>query len=173
MTHRLSVVYVVALIACKTASDDWVPSDVDESETIDKLGAAGYAKVCSAFDDFVRDQYRTNLLVRAACTAQALQSTETTAECADYIDECVNDIPTVVETQLEMILDQASCPAVGVMTSGCSSPVSALTTCLDDLGAQVDNVKLQLTCAALGSTVPADWWRISPPASCTALASGC
>lgn len=173
MTHRRLLLSVLALSACKTASEDWVPSDIDESQTIDRLGAAGYAKLCSSFDDFVRDQYRTNLLVRAACTAHALQSTETTAECADSIDACVNDIPSVVETQLEMILAQADCAAVGVMTNGCSSPVSALTTCLDDLGAQLDNIKLQLTCAALGSTVPQDWWRISPPASCTALASGC
>jgi hypothetical protein len=172
MKHRLLLLSVLALAACKS-SDDWVPSDVDESETIDKLGAAGYAKVCSAFDDFVRDMYRTNVLVRAACTAQALQSTETTTECADYIDDCVNDIPAVVETQLQAILAQADCTAVGVMTDGCSSPVSALTTCLDDLGAQLDNVKLQLTCAALGSTVPPDWWKIMAPSSCTALASGC
>lgn len=164
---------VLALAGCKEGSDDWVPSDVDESETIDTLGAAGYAKVCSAFDEFVRDQYRTSLLIRAACTAQALRSTETTAECADSIDACVNDIPQVVEMQLEMILAQASCPAVGVMTAGCSSPISALTTCLDDLGAQIDDIKLQLTCAALGSPVPENWYRISPPASCTALASGC
>lgn len=171
--NRLLLLSALSLAACNGTSDDWVPSDVDESETIDKLGDAGYGKVCSAFDDFVRDQYRTNLLVRAACTAQALRSTETTAECADSIDDCVNDIPAVVESQLEMILAQASCPAIGVMTAGCSSPVSALTTCLDDLGAQLDNVKLQLTCAALGSPVPADWYKISPPASCTALASGC
>ena len=164
---------ILSLAACKTASDDWVPSDIDESATIDRLGAAGYGKLCSAFDDYVRDMYRTNILVRAACTAQALQSTETTAQCADSIDACVNDIPEVVETQLTMILAQAQCSAVGVMTDGCSSPVSALTTCLDDLGAQLDNIELQLTCAALGSTVPADWWRISPPSSCQALASGC
>jgi len=170
---RLFLLAALSITGCKGGAGDWVPADVDESETIDKLGAAGYAKVCSAFDDFVRDQYRTNLLVRAACTAQALQSTETTAECADYIDDCVNDIPAAVESQLTTILAQASCPAVGVMTSGCSSPVSALTTCLDDLGAQLDNVKLQLTCAALGSPVPQDWYKISPPASCTALASGC
>jgi hypothetical protein len=167
---RLVLLAALSLTACKEGAGDWVPDDVDESETIDKLGAAGYGKVCSAFDDFVRDQYRTNLLVRAACTAQALRSTETTAECADSIDACVNDIPEVVETQLDTILAQASCPAVGVMTAGCSSPVSALTTCLDDLGAQLDNVKLQLTCAALGTPVPQDWYKISPPASCTALA---
>lgn len=162
------------MVACDRGSeDDWVPPEIDESETLDKLGAAGYGKVCSAFDDFVRDQYRTNLLVRAACTAQALHSTETTAECAESIDACVNDIPAVVETQLAMILAQASCAAAGVMTAGCSSPVSALTTCLDDLGAELDNIKLQLTCAALGTTVPEGWYRISPPASCTALASGC
>lgn len=170
---RSTYLAVLVLAACQEGSDDWVPSDVDESETIDKLGAAGYAKVCSAFDEFVREQYRTNLLVRAACTAQALRSTETTAECADSIAACVNDIPQVVETQLAMILAQASCLAVGVMTAGCSSPISALTTCLDELGAQLDDIKLQLTCAALGSPVPDDWYRITPPASCTALASGC
>jgi hypothetical protein len=173
MLSRLLLLSVLSLAACKTSSGDWVPSDVDESETLDKLGAAGYAKVCSSFDEYVRDVYRTNILVRAACTAQALQSTDTTTACADYIDDCVNDIPAVVETQLTMILAQANCSAVGVMTDGCSSPVSALTTCLDDLGAQLDNVKLQLTCAALGSMVPADWWKISPPSSCQALASGC
>jgi len=170
---RLLLIAALAVTGCKEGAGDWVPDDVDESETIDKLGAAGYAKVCSMFDEFVRDMYRTNLLVRAACTAQALRSTETTAACADSIDACVNDIPDVVESQLMAILAQASCPAVGVVQSGCSSPVSALTTCLDDLGAQLDDVKLQLTCAALGTPVPEDWYKISPPASCQALASGC
>lgn len=171
MSYRLSLVILIA--ACKSGSGDWVPDDIDEQETIDKLGAAGYAKLCSSFDDYVRDMYRSNLLVRAACTAHALETTANATECGEAVDACLDDLPPVVESQLMSILAQASCPAVEIAQGGCSSPVSALTTCLDDLGAQLDTIKLSVTCAAFGSPVPPDWWQISPPSSCSALASGC
>ncbi len=162
------------LTACGgSGSGGWVPADIDEQQTLDRLGAAGYTKLCSAFDDYVRDTYRSNRLVQAACTAHALQTTEDAAACGAAVDACLDDLPPVVEQQLDMILGQAGCSAIQVMQNGCASPISRLTTCLDDLGARVDQVQLSLTCAAVGSPVPQDWWQVTPPSSCTALTADC
>lgn len=164
----------VPLTACGgSGGGDWVPADIDEQQTLDRLGAAGYAKLCAAFDDDVRDTYRSNRLVQAACTAHALQTTEDAIACGADVDACLDDLPPVVEQQLDMILGQAGCSAVQVMQSGCASPVSRLTTCLDDLGAQDDQIELSFTFAAVGSPVPSDWWQVTPPSSCTTLTADC
>ncbi len=165
---------LLVLGACgDRASGDWVPEDIDEQQAIDRIGAAGYAKLCSSFDSYVRDKYRSNRLIQAACIAHALETTSDAAACGQAVDDCLDDLPPVVESQLSQILAQAGCSAVGITQTGCSSPVSALTTCLDDLGERLDTVQLSLTCAAFGSPVPPDWWRITPPASCTSLATDC
>lgn len=174
MPHRLTILVALSLAACGDGGDgDWVPADIDEAQTLDRLGAAGYARLCSAFDGYVRDTYRSNTLIRAACTAHALETTPDAAACGAALDACLDDLPPVVEDQLASILAQADCSAVDLMQNGCSSPVSALTTCLDDLGTQLDQIELSVTCAAFGSPVPPSWWRISPPASCSSLGASC
>jgi hypothetical protein len=172
--YSLRVIVIVALAACSSsASDDWVPPDIDEAQTLDRLGTAGYQRLCVAFDDYVRDEYRSNRLIQAACTVHALDTTTDAIACGQAVDACLDDLPPVVESSLEMILDQAGCSAVAASPTGCASPVSALTECLDALGSQLDQIELSITCAAFGSPVPADWWRISPPSACTAIATGC
>jgi hypothetical protein len=165
---------LVLAIGCQSGShDDWVPPDIDEQQTLDRLGAAGYAKLCSAFSDYVHDQYRSSYLVKAACTAHALQTTSDAVMCGEELDMCLDTLPPVVDQQLDSILAQASCSAAAIDPATCSSKVSALTACLDALGEQVDAIEMSLTCAAFGSPVPANWWKIDEPAECTALRSGC
>lgn len=167
---------LIVLIGCQSgggSSSDWVPDDIDEQQTLDRLGSAGYAKLCSAFSDYVHDQYRSNYLVKAACTAHALQTTTDAVMCGETLDACLGTLPPVVDQQLNMILAQASCPAAGIDPATCGAKVSALTACLDALGEKVDQVMLSLTCAAFGSPVPANWWMIDEPAECAALRSGC
>ena len=69
---QLRFTCLALLVACGSSHSDWVPSDVDTDQTLDRLGDSGYARVCSAFEDYVRDQYRSNYLIKAACTADAL-----------------------------------------------------------------------------------------------------
>jgi hypothetical protein len=165
---------VLALTACgSSGSKDWVPSDIDENQTLDRLGAAGYQKMCGAFADYVRDMYRTSYLIQAACTAHALETTSDAVACGEAANACRNDVPAAVESTLDSILAQASCTAVSATPAGCSMPVSALTACLDALGERIDEIKFSLTCAAFGSPIPSDWYRIAPPPACSALASGC
>ena len=165
---------LVLLAACGSSpSADWLPSDIEESQTLDRLGAAGYQKLCDAFDDYVRDRYRSDRLVQAACIAEALQTTTDAVACGAAVDSCLDMLPPAVESQLEQILAQASCTTVAIEPSGCSSRVSQLKACLDALGAEVDRIMLSLTCAAVGSPVPADWWMIDPPEACTSIAAAC
>ena len=164
------------LIACSSSggsTPDWVPSDIDTDQKVDQLGTLGYAKLCSAFEDYVHDQYRSSYLVRAACTAHALQTTADAAACGVALDECLGTLPPVVDQQLDQILAQASCAEVAIDPATCSSPVSAVTACLDALGERVDQIKLSVTCAAFGSPVPEMWWVIEQPPECAALRSGC
>jgi hypothetical protein len=173
MKPHLALLVVVACGGSTPDVEDWVPDDIDTGQTVDRLGAAGFAKVCGAFEDYVRDTYRSNRLVQAACTAEALQSSADAVACGTAVDACLNELPPVVEAQLEMILDQAGCTALGIDQAGCSSPVSVLTGCLDALGAQLDTIEFSLTCAAFGSPVPEDWWMIEPPEECYAILRGC
>lgn len=150
-----------------------VPPDIEENQTLDRIGSAGYAKLCSAFEDYVRDRYRSDRLLQAACTANALQTTTDAVACAAAVDMCLDMLPPAVEAQLDRILAQASCTAVAVQPTGCSSTVSQMKACLDALGTEVDRIMFALTCAAFGSPVPEAWWMIDPPPACSAIASQC
>jgi hypothetical protein len=155
------------------SSSDWVPDDIDEQQTLDRLGSAGYAKLCSAFADYVHEQYRSIYLIKAACTAHALETTQDAVACGEALETCLDTLPPVVEQQLDSILAQASCSAAAIDPTTCSNRVLALKACLDALGEEVDQLELSATCAAFGSPVPADWWMIDEPAECAALRSGC
>jgi hypothetical protein len=176
-----SCLLLACLTACQAASnvdppdppEDWLPSDVDVDATVDTLGAAGFAKVCGAFEDYVRDMFRSNRLIQLACTAEALETTADAAACAESIDACVEMLPPAVESQLDAILDQAGCSALAIEQAGCPSKVSQLKGCLDAMSAQLGLIKLELTCAAIGSPVPEDWWMIEPPAACTQITTDC
>jgi hypothetical protein len=172
---KLRLALLMILGACGSQrSADWVPDDIDTDQTVDRLGDAGYARVCSAFEDYVRDQYRSSYLVQAACTAHALETTADAAECGDAVDTCLDTLPREVETELQRILDQAGCNALTTFTpTGCAAKVSELTACLDALGEELDRIELSATCAAFGSPVPADWWMIPLPAECSSLQAGC
>jgi len=174
MTSFHLAVFGVFLIGCQSgSSDDWVPPDIDEQQTLDRLGSAGYAKLCSAFSDYVHDQYRSSYLVKAACTAHALETTTDAVACGEELEMCLDTLPPVVDQQLNSILAQASCSAVGIDPTTCSNKVLALKACLDAMGEKVDELELSLTCAAFGSPVPETWWMIDEPAECAALRSGC
>lgn len=174
---------LTALAGCPSSSsgngDDvpdptgWVPSDIDEQATLSTLGSAGYARLCGAFEDYVHDTYRSMLLVKAACTAHALETTTDAVTCGAAVDECLDTLPPVVDQQLEQILAQASCSRVDIDATTCPSNVSALKACLDALGDLVDHVELSATCAAFGSPVPSDWWVVEQPAACVTLQNGC
>jgi hypothetical protein len=171
--NRLVFVLIV-LAACQPGeSTDWVPDDIDEEATLDAIGEAGYARVCSAFSDYVHDQYRSNYLVQAVCTAEAIRTTTDAGACAATIETCLDTLPPSVQAELDAILAQASCPTVGIAPDGCSSTVSELTSCLDDLGSSLDTLQFGLTCAAAGQPVPTDWWQIVIPSSCQSLQSSC
>jgi hypothetical protein len=165
---------VILFAACKPGgSGDWVPDDIDEEATLDAIGAAGYGRVCAAFSDFVHDQYRSNYLVQAVCTAHGIRTSTDAGACAEAIDACLDTLPPSVESELDAILNQASCPTVGITPDGCSSTVSELTSCLDDLGGSLETLQFGLTCAAAGQPVPSDWWRIVIPSSCQSLQASC
>jgi len=175
---------LILFAACEAASnvdppdppdppDDWLPSDIDVDVTVDKLGAAGFAKLCGAFEDYVRDMFRSNRLVQLACTAEALDTTADAVACGESVGACIDMVPPAVESQLEQILDQAGCTALDITQTGCQSKVSALKGCLDALSEQLALIELEVTCAAIGSPVPDDWWMIDPPAACMAITNDC
>ena len=160
----------VGLAACVEERDSWIPQEIEihEGEMLQDLGDVGHQLLCDAFDGYVHRTYRSVLLIQAACTAHALQTTRNATECAAVADACLQSLPAPVDDQVERILAQAGCG--GVSSAGCGSMVYELITCLGDLGDAITNVKLTVTCAAFGSPIPSDWWRISPPASCLELA---
>jgi hypothetical protein len=162
------------LAACGgTSGGDWVPSDIDEQQTLDTIGSAGYSRLCSAFEDYVHDQYRSSYLVRAACTAHAIDTTTDAVACGEALDDCLDTLPPAVDSQLDSILAQASCSRVSITPTGCSAKVSQVKACLDALGDQLDEIELAATCAAVGSPVPSDWWMIDTPSACTSLSADC
>jgi hypothetical protein len=176
LTTRLIGLLLLALDVASCTTDEphpWVPPQIDQTQTLARIGDTGHSMVCSAASDYVHSVYSSQLLVEAACTAHALQTTTNSTECAQVVAQCLHTLPPPVDEQLQRILNQASCEAAGVPTSGCDSPASELIACLDELGTMVSQIKLKVTCTAFGSPVPPDWWRIPSPPSCVALATRC
>ncbi len=154
-------------------TESWLPQDVDVTDTLEHAGDKAYSMLCDQFSSHVHGLYSSQLLVRAACTAHALNSTANAIECEQATASCLETLPQPVESQLESILAQASCERAGVSRSGCPSPVSELVACLDELRHQLDKLEMTATCTAFGARVPADWWRIVQPSSCVELATRC
>ncbi|MDX2093363.1 MAG: hypothetical protein SFX73_36300 [Kofleriaceae bacterium] len=155
------------------AADEWIPTEVDQDALMDKVSDKTVKLVCSRFESSVHRLYRTPLLVKAACTAHALQSSRDVEECATLTDQCMNTLPAVVDEQLNYMLEQAGCGDIQPDHKGCRSTVSELIACLGDLGDEVSQIKLEATCAAFGSRIPEDWWKVSPPVSCVDVFTRC
>lgn len=170
---QLITMMLMSATACNDSSENWVPSDIDTSTTVERLGTAGYSKLCGAFADHIRDMYRTDKLVLAACTAKAMQSTSDATSCGDYVDRCVNAVPPEVESLISQALAEAGCQALDIDPATCGVSVSTLTNCLDAFSAELDRAQYSLTCAAFGSPVPSNWYKISSPSACTSLLSQC
>ncbi len=160
-------------VRAEVDEDVWIPLDIDPTLMLDRIGDDGFQTVCRSFDGFVHDIYRQRLLIKAACTAHALQSTSNAESCAVTTEQCLDTLPPVVEEQLDRIVQQVGCSNALESQSKCRSPVSELIHCLRDLRHIVDNTGKELTCAAFGSPLPPDWWRVSTPQSCIALATAC
>ena len=173
--HVRAAALVLAMQACVvTDVEEWVPSEVEIHDTLEHVGDSAYQMLCGAFDGYIHDKYRSSLVVKAACTAHALRSTDNATDCTAVADDCLARLPSPVEEDVDAILAQAGCDGLGVARSGCSSPISDLVACLGDLKAALDHVALSFTCeAALDGSVPLDWWRVAPPSSCVDLVTRC
>jgi hypothetical protein len=163
----------MALPVSVEVAEEWLPLDLDATLALEHLGDDAYQTLCNSFDGYVHDIYRSKLLIKAACTAHALQTTSDATSCAARTEQCLDTLPPVVEDQLDRLVKQAGCGPAHVSTSKCRSPVSELIRCLRDLRGIVESTGQELTCAAFGSPLPADWWRVSTPDSCIALATSC
>lgn len=176
MSARTSYVLAVMVLvpACiADEADAWIPTDIDVNATIEQIGEQSRKLVCDQFESSVHRIYRSPLLIQAACTVHAIRQARDAEECVTLTDQCLGTLPAVVDAQLEDILGQAGCQAIGADRKGCRSTVSELISCLGDLGDAVGNVKQELTCAAFGSPVPDDWWKVAPPVTCVDLVSQC
>ena len=154
-------------------SDDWLPDDIDTDATLERAGDSAYRRVCSSFENYVLDIYRTSYLVEAVCTADAIATTEDAASCGDAIDTCKNTPPAEVTAAVDTILAQAGCSAVELTLPGCLAKVSDLAACLTDLEDEVKDLRFDLTCAAAGQPLDESWWRIPLPESCAQLDQEC
>jgi hypothetical protein len=169
-TALLIGLLLTATGACGGGSaGDWLPDDLEREATLDTIGDAGYAKLCGAFEDYVLDMYRTSYLVQAACTAIAVENTADAAACGESVQACLDNPPAEATALVDMILAQAGCATVDVEPTGCSATVRQVESCLDALGAEVDQVEFTLTCAAAGQSLDDSWWQIDRPSSCSSL----
>lgn len=153
--------------------NEWVPDNISLDATLDQIGAAAFGQLCKAFEDYVRDTYRSNHLIQLVCTADAIETTTDAVACANQADACLDTLPPPLEAELQMILDQAGCTALAINQNGCVKTVKEIKGCLDALGDEVGTIELGLTCAAFGQPVPDDWWMIPPPTECTSITNAC
>ena len=152
---------------------DWVPDDLERDSTVDAAGDAGYDRLCAAARDYALDQYRSSYLVEAVCTALALEMTGTVTECGDAVTDCIQNPPELAVLTLDMILAQASCDTVAVEPQGCLATIGELAECYDQLGAEVEEIRFNLECQAVGMAVDDRWWRVDVPASCSTIVNMC
>lgn len=174
LTYLLSCLSLsIGAAACDSAGD-WFPSDVDQDATLAAAGDAAAAKVCSAFEDYLLDQYRGSLFVRVACTALGVENTETAAACGDYVDDCINNPPAEVQSAVASIVASAGCSAVAdYASSGCSKTISDLRACLDAVEREVTELEYTITCALAGQSLPPGSLTIDQPAECASIENAC
>ena len=151
----------------------WVPQDIDVEEKLESVGHTAYGLLCDQFSSYVHELYSSQLLVRTACTIHALRTTKNMNECTEATDACLETLPAPVEHELESILAQASCDTSGVLPSGCDAPVAELIGCLEELRDSVERIQMSATCAAFGSDIPPNWYRVAQPNTCIQLATQC
>ncbi len=173
LTYLPLLALSIATSACGGAGD-WFPSDVDERATLAAAGDAAAAKVCSAFEDYLLDQYRGSLFVRIACTALGVEHSETAAACGDYVDDCINNPPAEVQSAVASIVASAGCSAVAdYESSGCSKTISDLRACLDAVEREVTELEYTITCALAGQPLPPGSLTIDQPAECASIENAC
>lgn len=172
MPRTLALLLVTGVAACG-ASSDWFPSDLDENQTLARAGEAAAAKACDAFEDYLLDQYRESLFVEVACTALAVQNTADAGACGTYAHDCIEHPPAELEALVTTIVDGAGCAALDYQSSGCGKTLSELRACLDAAEGELDELKLSITCALAGQSLPPDALTIDTPAACTAIENAC
>jgi len=155
------------------STSDKFPDEFETNVTLDDIGQSGLNKICNTFEDWVRDMYSSSLFVQAACTASAIESTETASDCGDELQSCLDNPPSEVESLITTIRDQAGCGSLSVEATGCSATVGQIQDCLDALGDELDNIQFTLTCAAAGQTLDDGWWVIETPAACSSIETSC
>ena len=172
-TIEIAALSLAALAGCGGGADGWLPDDIDREATLAQVGSAGYARLCSAFEDYARDQYTSSYLVQAVCTAIAIETTTTAAACGEQAVACKDNPPPEALAFLDRILAQAGCATVAVEPTGCAATVAQVQQCLDDLGTEVDEIQFTLTCAAAGQMLDDTWWQIALPPACATLKTAC
>ena len=150
-----------------------MPADIDRAATVDALGSAGYQRLCSAFESYVRDEYRSSYLIQAVCLAYGIETTQTAVACGDAVQACTSTLPPPAEALLQSILAQASCSSAGIQPTGCAATVAQLLACLEALEDKVAALKFSGVCAAAGQPIDPDWWRVSLPAACVQIRNLC
>jgi len=165
---------VFLALACDEAQNakDRFPADIQDSLTLEEIGAAGYRRICDSFADYMRDQYSSSHLVQAACLADAVSHGNTTNECSEALEGCIETPPPEVEATIDGILVQAGCGVVDIEPAACDSTVGALKSCLDALQSEISSIKYSLTCAAVGQT-DVGWDVVMLPNACLNLSSDC
>jgi uncharacterized protein with beta-barrel porin domain len=151
----------------------WVPDDVALQAGLGTLGEAGYARLCSALEGYVRDTYRDSHLVQAVCLAHGVQTADTAVACGEAVQACTTSMPPAAEATLQAVLAQASCQALDMEPRGCAATVAQVKACADALEGRLDALKFGLACSAAGERVDPDWWRIRLPAACEELRTLC
>ena len=173
MPRRTLALLLVTGVAACGASSDWFPSDLDENETLANAGQAAAAKACDAFEDYLLDQYRESLFVEVACTALGVENTADAAACGDYVDDCIDNPPAQVTTLVTTIVDGAGCDMIDYQPSGCCKTLADLRACLDAAEGELDHLKLTITCALAGQSLPPGALTIDTPAECTSIENAC
>jgi len=151
----------------------WMPPDIQSNETLNTLGAAGYQRLCSAFEGYVRDEYSSNYFVQAICLYEGVTTTTSAIECGDAVNACTETMPPAAESLLSAILAQASCSTIGINPTGCAATVAQVKACLDAIEDQLKSLEFAATCAVAGQQVDDNWWRIPLPAACESLRTIC
>lgn len=172
MLKTFALLLVTSAAACGS-TPDWFPSDLDRDETLARAGQAAAAKACDAFEDYLLDQYRESLFVQVACTALAIEQTEDAGACGDFAHDCIENPPAQIQSLVTTIVDGAGCGMLDYQSSGCGKTLSDLKACLDAAEDEIFELKLSITCALAGQSLPAGALDIDTPAACASIENAC
>jgi hypothetical protein len=154
MRNTIIAMLSLALVSCGDGSLT-LNTGVAPSTPLSEISDDDANKICVALGEYIGELIPQDRIERIACTIAGAAAEATlggSGQCEVTRDQCLEDPPEVDTFEDGFACEEFDADAF----SGCDdATVGDLEDCIGDLGARVDRILDQITCANLGGDISA------------------